>query len=59
MVLRRESITERLKELDLIVQELNQYQSLSVEELWLNFQKAGSVFPQFTLEILAWLDEQV
>jgi hypothetical protein len=33
MVLRRESITERLKELDLIVQELNQYQSLSVEEL--------------------------
>ena len=141
MVLRRESITERLKELDLVVKELSQYKSSTVEDLradlsrrwiiergliaaaslildiadhilveqfsqhsntyeeslvgladksiinqqlyqelkglggfrnllvhlyqevdlqqlWANFQKAISVFPQYSMQILTWLDEQ-
>lgn len=41
MVLRREAIEERLKELD---------------EVFENFQKGLGVFPRFAQEVLAWLD---
>jgi len=43
MVLRREAIEQRLKELDRILQELKKYKGLDV-------------FPRFAAQVLSWLD---
>jgi hypothetical protein len=64
MVFRRETVEQRLKELDEILQELGKHRDLSAEELQVdidprqvgeNLQKALRVFPRFVHEIQTWI----
>jgi uncharacterized protein YutE (UPF0331/DUF86 family) len=63
MILRREAVEERLKELDEVLGErgfrnilIHRYLGIDPREVFENFNTGLTVFPRFAGEVLVWLD---